>query len=52
MRTVIVTGLSIPKWLLSIVDEKRGDASRSRFVSRLIAERLGDLAASKTIVGD
>ena len=51
MKTVKVTGFSIPLMLLQTIDDKRGDVPRSRFVSRLIADKFREFESSDITTG-
>ena len=40
MQTSISVGISLPKKIMSEIDTERGDVSRSRFLLRLIEDKL------------
>lgn len=54
MTTVITRknvpfGLSLPKELMKSIDEKRGDISRSKFVSRLLERNFSKQVTKKNV---
>jgi hypothetical protein len=44
-------GITVPKILMSQIDDKRGDISRSRYVTRMLEKSLLNVESQKVIEG-
>jgi metal-responsive CopG/Arc/MetJ family transcriptional regulator len=52
MQNTIAIGVSLPRRILSTIDEERRDVSRSRFVLRLLESGLENMKKNSTELED